>query len=80
MGGATVVPESFFEQMNQSRSSICRYKPWDLDDLDRRSVDRTKAIDFGERESIAGLICGSFGKWEDNEGEREFLELGGGST
>ena len=54
MGGATVVPESFFEQMNQSRSSICRYKPWDLDDLDRRSVDRTKAIDFGERESMLG--------------------------
>jgi len=32
-----------------------------------------------ERES-AGLICGGFGKWENNEGEREFWELGGCSV
>jgi len=42
-------------------------------------------VDFGgrererERESVLGLICGSFGKRESNEGEREFWELGGGS-
>jgi len=47
--------------------------------LDGRSVDRTKAVDFRERER-AGLISGSFRKWEDNEGDGEFWELEGGST
>jgi len=40
---------------------------------------RTKAVDFAERkrESMLGLICGSFGKRESNEGERESWKLGG---
>ena len=43
-------------------------------------IEQRRLILERERErERTGLIYGSFGKWEDNEGEREFWELGGGS-
>jgi len=41
-------------------------------------IEQRRLISKRERER-AGLICGSFGKWGDNKGDREFCELGGGS-